>query len=232
MTGTSAEHITPSGPPPAHGARRRPASRRIAAGLAAATLALVAACADGADEPVGPPSATIAPPATPTSAAPTPTDGADADADTAAPPFPANTEVDSADPSADAALTVTDLRIGHHDGFDRVVLELDGTGTPGWRIGYVDSAVEDPSDRPVDLAGDSVLQVMLDGTAYPHDTGLTEFAIGEPVTAAGTTVVAEAVYQGTFEAQSQAFVGVTGEPAPFRVFLLDDPVRVVIDIQG
>jgi hypothetical protein len=39
------------------------------------------------------------------------------------------------------------------------------------------------------------------------------------------------VLLGTFEAQSQAFVGVTGEPRPFRAYLLPEPVRVVVDVQ-
>jgi pyruvate/2-oxoglutarate dehydrogenase complex dihydrolipoamide acyltransferase (E2) component len=211
--------------------------RPLLAGTAVAVLALVAACGGGQDAADDPTTATSAPSATPApSATATPEPSApsadDAEADAAAPAFPADTAVDTADASADAALTVTDVRVGHHDGFDRVVLELGGTGTPGWRVEYVDAAVEDPSDTAVDLTGDSVLQIMVNGTRLPYETGLTEFTTRQPVTAPGTTAVTEAVFLGTFEAQSQALVGVAGEPAPFRAYLLADPVRLVVDVQG
>jgi hypothetical protein len=221
--------------------RTRPSVRRpLLAGSAVALLALVAACAGADDGASDDASTTAAPPAaTSPAASPAPTAtatgdaaDADADADAAAPAFPADTTADTAEASADAALTVTDVRVGHHDGFDRVVLEVGGTGTPGWRVEYVDAAVADPSDEPVDLAGDSVLRVTVEGTVLPYETGLTEAPIGAPLTAAGSTAVAEAVYLGAFEGQSQALVGVTGEPRPFRAYLLQDPVRVVVDVQG
>lgn len=221
----------------------RSSRRPLTAGAlgAVAALALLGACGtdDTAGEPPTP-TATSAGPTSGTSPTPTPeptaTSGSgttddDAEADSAAPPFPADTAVDTAEPSADARLTVTDVRVGHHDGYDRVVLELGGTGTPGWRVEYVDSATEDPSDTAVELSGDSVLQVMVNGTAYPYDTGLTEFPLREAVTAPGTTAVTEAVLLGTFEAQSQALIGVDGDPRPFRAYLLPDPARVVVDVQ-
>lgn len=223
--------------------RTRAARRPLLAGTAVAALALVAACGGAGDEPAGDPTVTAAPePAPTTTATGTPepsgtspagdgTQGDDEQADAAAPPFPADTTPDTADPSADAALTVTDVRVGHHDGYDRVVFQLGGTGTPGWRVEYVDAAVEDPTGETVEVAGDSPLQVVLTGTAYPFDTGQTEFPLRQPVAAAGTTAVTEAVLLGTFEAQSQAFVGVTGEPRPFRAYLLPDPARVVIDVR-
>lgn len=220
--------------------RTRTAGRTLPAGAAVLALALVAACGSG-DGTAGDPATTGASPSAPaatTTATPapsaSPTGGTrpdDAQADDAAPPFPADTAPDTTDPSADATLTVTDVRVGHHAGYDRVVFELGGTGTPGWRVEYVDAAVEDPTGETVDVAGDSPLQVVLTGTAYPHDTGQTEFPLRQPVTAAGTTAVTEAVLLGTFEAQTQAFVGVTGEPRPFRAYLLPDPVRVVVDVQ-
>jgi hypothetical protein len=220
---------------------RTPHARRpLLALTAVAALALVAACGgtgDASGDDAGTPTRTTAPTTAAPSPTPTPTatpstDGTDAEADAAAPPFPADTAVDTAEPAGDAALTVTDVRVGHHDGFDRVVLELAGTGTPGWRVEYVDAAVEDPTGETVDVAGDSVLQVVVTGAAYPYVTGATEFPLRQPVTAAGTTVVGEAVLLGTFEAQSQALVGVTGAPAPFRAYLLENPTRVVVDVQG
>jgi len=48
-----------------------------------------------------------------------------------APQFPANTQPDAGEASEDSFVTVTKIRIGVHDGFDRVVFEVEGTGTPG-----------------------------------------------------------------------------------------------------
>ncbi|WP_203669346.1 AMIN-like domain-containing (lipo)protein [Cellulomonas pakistanensis] len=220
--------------------RSRTVRRPLLAGTAVAVLALVAACGGTADEASDDTTTTVTASPEPeptTTASPDPsaapgTGADDAQADAAAPPFPADTSTDTADASADAALTVTDVRVGHHDGFDRVVLELGGTGTPGWRVEYTDAAVADPSDEVVEVAGDAVLRVTVEGTVLPYETGLTEAPIGEPLSAAGSTAVAEAVYLGAFEGQSQALVGVTGEPRPFRAYLLQDPVRVVVDVQG
>ena len=79
------------------------------------------------------------------------------DGATDAPPFPANAEPDTADPSSDALVTVSDIRLGRHDGFDRVVFEVGGTGTPG-----LGRALRRRRRRPraaatpVDVAGDAV----------------------------------------------------------------------------
>lgn len=207
------------------------AARRLClAGLCAGALALTTACAGDADQPTA--GVSTGPTVAPSPTGPSATPGSSApDADASAPAFPADTDVDTAEPSAEARLTVTDVRVGAHDGFDRMVLELGGIGTPGWRVGYTDAGVEDPSDRPVDLPGDRVLNVMIEGTAYPFDTGLPEFSTTDRVVGAGTTALTEVAFLGTFEAQSQAVIGVAGHTAPFRVFLLPDPVRVVIDIQ-
>ena len=49
--------------------------------------------------------------------------------------LPANAEPDTAEPSSDARVTVSDIRLGRHDGFDRVVFEVGGTGTPAGTCG-------------------------------------------------------------------------------------------------
>ncbi|WP_169315153.1 AMIN-like domain-containing (lipo)protein [Cellulomonas gilvus] len=128
---------------------------------------------------------------------------------------------------ASAALTVVDVRVGRHPGFDRVVYELAGQGTPGWRIQYVDEAVDDPSGEPVDVTGDAFLQVLVTGTAYPDDTGHDEFA-ENLLPAAGA--VREVTRPLTFEGITQSFVGLD-EQRPLRVALLRDPVRVVVDVR-
>jgi hypothetical protein len=146
-----------------------------------------------------------------------------------APPFEADEQPDAADPSPDALVSVTDVRVGRHEGFDRVVFETGGTGTPGWDVRYVDGAASQGSGDPVEVDGQAVLEVALTGVGYPYDTGLDEFPIGGRVWAADTVGVTEVVFDGTFEGRSVAFVG-TGAQAPFRVYLLENPTRVVVEI--
>ena len=232
----------PTGRPTGTAARRRPLPR-VVAGAALLGLLLGACSTYGDPAPSGTttsesptstgetptdttPTDTPSPTESPTDDASTPGDGG-----TEAPvPFPANTEPDTADPSADALLTVTDVRVARHEGFDRVVLEMDGKGTPGWRVEYVDEPQDDGSGNPVDVDGDAFLQVMISGSGYPMDTGVDEYA-GPNLVEADGGVVEEVLLRGVFEGYTQAFLGVDDERRPFRVFALEDPVRVVVDVR-
>jgi hypothetical protein len=145
-----------------------------------------------------------------------------------APDFPANAEADTAEASADAAVTVHDIRVGAHDGFDRVVFEVGGIGTPGWDVRYVAAARSQGSGDPVDVAGDAVLQVTLTGAGYPYETGVEEYT-GPSLKADGTSAVTEVVYDATYEGTSTAFVG-TRAKNPFRVYALQSPTRIVLEV--
>jgi hypothetical protein len=214
-----------------------------ALGLATTLLATALLAACGGDEDQGGAAPTSTPVGSSSEARPPdgddaePTDGegdsgggdTDEDGDPDAPPFPADTEPDTADPSEGALLGVTDVRVGRHDGFDRVVLELDGRGTPGWDVRYVESAVEQGRGQAIEVDGDAILQVTLTGTGYPEDTGVEEYPGPDRIAAAASETVTEVVFDATFEGQTVTFVGVDGE-APFRVYLLEDPVRVVLEV--
>lgn len=218
-----------------HLRRSRSLTAAVVAVVAAATLA---GCSGDEPETAAPSTTSTSPgdePTTP-SATPEPTEtGTETvvpdDTSTAdAPPFPADTSPDTADPSQDAMLTVTDVRIGRHDGFDRVVYEMGGTGTPGWTVQYVDEAVQDGSGEVIELAGDGTLQVLISGSAYPMDSGAEPFESDGPVTGAGTVNVTEARGWSVFEGITDAFVGLESAGHPFRVYLLESPVRVVVDV--
>ncbi|MFS0703801.1 hypothetical protein AB6N23_04695 [Cellulomonas sp. 179-A 9B4 NHS] len=213
----------------------RPSAPRsvTTAGLGLALLA-TAACGGGAGTPA-PTAGTAGRTATPTAAAaPTTTSTAPSAPATAAPEPTAalgaftapGTEV-TAEP-AGGRLTVVAVRTGEHEGYDRVVYELAGEGLPGWRVGWVDRAVEDPSGAVVPVDGDAVLQVWLTGTAYPHDSGHDELAQDLRPDRGDVEHVTRPL---TFEGMTQSFVGVDDGPRPVRVLLLEDPVRVVVDVQ-
>jgi hypothetical protein len=199
--------------------------RRAAVPALALAAVLLAGCADrsgtaGDDDAGG---------TTTTGGTSTPA-GGDTDGDgTEQPPFPANTEPDTEEASADAFGNVTDLRIGRHDGFDRVVLEYDGPGTPGWDVRYVAEAASQGSGEPVEIPGDGVLQVTVSGVGYPFDTGVEEYAGPRQLSVEDTENVTEVVFDSTFEGTTVVFVG-TGTEAPFRVYLLEGPPRIVIEV--
>ena len=189
--------------------------------------ALLAACGSG--DPATSPSASTSE-VSPTSsapAAPTTAEAAETSAD--APPFEGDTQPATREASADAQVTVSEIRTGRQDGYDRVVLELGGTGTPGWDVRYVDQAYSQGTGDPVEVAGEAVLQVTVTGAAYPFDTGVDEWAGPNPLPGNGTRTVTEVAWDATFEGASVAFVGTTGE-APFRVYALEDPTRVVVEV--
>lgn len=192
---------------------------------------LLAGCGGDGDDDAGATTSSSTSSSAEETSAPATTGGGDTDGDghTDAPPFPANTEPDTETPSTGALLSVTDLRIGRHDGFDRVVLEMDGAGTPGWDVRYVDSASSQGSGQAIDVEGSAILQIVLSGVGYPDDTGVEEYSGPRRVSVAETETVTEAVFDGTFEGQTVAFVGTTAE-VPFRVYLLEDPVRVVLEV--
>jgi hypothetical protein len=195
--------------------------------LVAAAL-LMAGCASEDDsEP-----AAVTGPATSSSSASASSDAdatdppAEDDAD--APPFPSDVRPDEQAASADSLVTVTDIRTGEHDGYDRVVFEVDGEGAPGWDVRYVDEPTQEGSGNPVEVGGAAVLQVTVSGVGYPFDTGVEEFRPGGPVPGPGTAVT-EVVLGPTFEGTTQAFIGTTGE-SPFRVYSLAGPTRIVVEV--
>jgi hypothetical protein len=157
------------------------------------------------------------------------TDAGSEDGASDAPPFPGDTEADTADASTDARVTVSDVRLGRHDGFDRVVLEIGGEGTPGWDVRYVDEASSQGSGDPVEVAGAAVLQLTVTGAGYPYDTGVDEFSTAGTVAVPDTETVTEVAFDGTYEGTTVAFVGVQAR-TPFRVYLLEGPTRLVLEV--
>jgi len=146
--------------------------------------------------------------------------------DPSSPPFPANTEPDEGDPEGDPVV-LTDVDLGRHGTYDRVVLEVADGGHAGWVAEYVDEAVESGSGQPVPLAGDVILRLTLTNMALPTDSELDQVEPGSRYEGVGD--IAEVYVGTTFEGRIQVFVGVSAQ-TPFRVFSLDDPERIVLDV--
>lgn len=212
---------------------QRTARRATTTTTGLALTVLLTACAGGggtpqeSTSPATSPAATSTPTAAVATTSPTPDPAPEPTDDLGeltAPGTEATAEGDA------AGYVVTAVRTGVHDGYDRVVYELTGgQGVPGYRVGYVDQAVEDPSGETRTVDGDAILQVWLVGTTYPVDGGPQEVATDLRPGGGGLVHVVRPL---TFEAMTQSFVGVAGGPRPFRVLVLADPARVVVDVQA
>ncbi|MGI5223235.1 AMIN-like domain-containing (lipo)protein [Nocardia sp. CA-290969] len=193
-----------------------------------AMLACLAGCADsGSTSPVssspanpGPPSAQAGTPGLPV---PIPLPGEQM-------PAPDDTVPKQAEASPDAMLTVTDIRMSRHAGFDRVEYFLGGPGTPGWSVWYTGRAVQDGSGRELDVAGESVLEVRITGSAYPFDSGAAPYAGPDPAVDPAVPGVAGVYRTTVFEGITQSFIGVAADEPGFTVTSAAMPNRLVVDI--
>ncbi|WP_433659095.1 AMIN-like domain-containing (lipo)protein [Nocardia sp. CA-128927] len=184
----------------------------------AAVAALLASCSDDGGSTANTPAAT--PSTTPS------TTGTMAEATTA----PRDAAAKRSTASGDAGLTVTDIRIGHQPGFDRVVYDLGGKGTPGWIVQYADRAVQDGSGKLIEVAGNSILEVQILGSAYPFDSAVTPYAGPDPATDPSVPGIAGVYRTTVFEGTTQSFIGVNADRPGFTVSTLTNPTRLVIDI--
>lgn len=141
-----------------------------------------------------------------------------------------NTQPDEGESQA-PMVSVTNVRVGHHDGFDRVVFDIGGEGLAGWNVRYVDEARAAGSGLPIEVAGEAVLAVSLNNISLPPDApeGIEPWDGPERIRPQGQGPLVEIVEDTVYEGHHTFFVGVT-ETVPFQVHRLESPQRVVLDI--
>lgn len=227
--------------------------RRAAAATAAVAL-LLAGCSGGQAPAPSEPTSTSPTPAVSTST-PRPSGTATAPADpseassvpatspppgSSAPPVPdvdeslhpwltGPSEQDPSQAVPENSQEITGVRVGLHDGYDRVVLDLTGDEPHlGWFAGFVDEPIEDPTGEPLAVEGDAFLQLGVYGIDWT--TPSAERYSGASVDGGSLEVVDEVVFGGLFEAQQQILIGLD-ERTAYRMFALSDPARIVIDIR-
>lgn len=210
--------------------------RRALAASAAASLLLLGACTPGA--PTNAPqsaeasSSASTPAASATASAepettPMPEPGLDATKPINADNWMSSVEglppVRSDDPTK--ALALTGIRAATHEGFTRVVLEFSGEGTPGvWRAAWTGEAVEQGRGLPIQVKGQAVLDLVIDGT--PMTASENPYPSGMHTRAGDLDVVSD----GTFEDNTHVVIGAPAA-RQFQIGFLSDPVRMVIDIR-
>lgn len=198
-----------------------------------ASLALLAGCmgaATSASQPIGQDSPTPAASSATASEAPTPSE-----------PVPTTEPVPSEDLGAfscdlpiveDGSVgvaNIVDVRAGTHDGYDRVVFEFE-QGTPELTLDRAEPPFsQDASGLPMDVEGNSFLGLVMRGGSKQTDAGTSSYG-GPTDMSPGFPAVAHLIEGGDFERQSTWYIGLTGEQC-VRVLLLDEPPRLVIDVE-
>ena len=137
--------------------------------------------------------------------------------------------------------TLAGARAGHHDCYDRLVVDLAGRPAAGYDVRYIAPPYRaDGSGDALFVAGGAVLQVIVRAPAYDANGNAT-VPWGGPGTvitrpdqfdARGFTTFEDLVWGGSFEGQSSFGLGVRAR-LPFRVFQLDGPgdgTRLVVDV--
>jgi hypothetical protein len=122
---------------------------------------------------------------------------------------------------------LTAVRTGRHDCYDRLVLDIAGTGF-GYRVEYVSQVVQDGSGTPVPLRGGAKIRIIVQAMAA------TGFPAASPELAdvSGFSTFRQVAGAGSFEGQTTIGLGVRAR-LPFRVFTLPltgGGTRLVTDV--
>lgn len=130
-------------------------------------------------------------------------------------------------PSGTGQAAVVDVRIGTHDGFDRVTFETEGDGQPGWFVEYEEEPLSDGAGEPIEFDGEVALRMVVSGVPLPPDTDAETFL--DDVDGPAGSIVNEVVNDSIFEGQHTFVVGLD-EEVPYRIGRLSDPDRIVVDL--
>lgn len=127
-------------------------------------------------------------------------------------------------PSASAAdyAQLTNVRIGHHPEYDRVVFDLTG-GEPQVGISRISEPVSCGSGKPISAKGVEFLEVRLqpaDGHPYTGPRNITT----------GLPTAQSVVFTCDFEADLSIAIGVNRRNARYEAWFFTNPLRYAIDI--
>jgi hypothetical protein len=133
-----------------------------------------------------------------------------------------------------SAATVRNIRTGRHACYDRLVVDLAGKRTTGYRVGYVKIATADGSGAPIRTRGGAVLQIVVNAPAYDA-AGRPTYRMKnqkELAAVAGYSTFRQVAWGGSFEGRTTLALGVRAR-LPFQTHVLTGPgntTRLVIDV--
>ncbi|MFW7415876.1 AMIN-like domain-containing (lipo)protein [Demequina sp. SO4-18] len=132
-------------------------------------------------------------------------------------------------PGDEVGLSPTGMRFGVHEDFDRLVIDFEGEGEPTWTAEYTDTPTEVGSGDTFDVTGESVLEVTITGAALPTEEEAVDWSGAAGIIPQSSGVIEQATRGALFEGNQQLFIGVSSAE-DFRVFALEDPTRLVVDV--
>lgn len=144
-------------------------------------------------------------------------------------PSPFTLEDTRLESAGNPELKIEGVRAGSHEGYDRVVVELSGTGTPAVLAGYNPDPRQQASGYPLVPAGNAYFDLIIQGVPWTMGLSEEDLAKANPagVAAGGIQEIADG---GIFEADAQYVVGLDAK-RPYNLYLLKNPTRVVVDFQ-
>ena len=134
--------------------------------------------------------------------------------------------------------TIFNVRTGAHACYDRLVVDINGSGPVGYDVRYVDNVYTEGRGSVVPLAGGAKLQVVVHAPNYDINTGQITYtpidqAHSQQLTnLAGYRTFRQVAFGGSFEGQTTFGLGVRAR-LPMRAFVLSGPgtgQRLVVDI--
>lgn len=191
----------------------------VVAVAAAAATVLITGCGSGGAPAATPAGSGTAPAAT---ASQTPASSAPASSTPAAPTPPTWPDTPRTSASNGPAGQLTDIAVGRHVTFDRIVFHFSGA-IPGYDVRYVKQVLADGSGQPVTLQGQAFLHIVFNPvTPQQAYTGPDTLTPGYPV-------LRQVRSAGGFEGYLTFGAGLTTRVG-FNVFTLTNPGRIVIDV--
>ncbi|MGP9722384.1 AMIN-like domain-containing (lipo)protein [Corynebacterium sp. AOP40-9SA-29] len=127
-------------------------------------------------------------------------------------------------PEEGTQMTISEVRAASHGTFERIVIELEGDGSPGWFVTTDDEPAADGSGAPIDYDGDTALVIDVRGLE------MSESSTDVPVKKISTDLIESVEAKGVFEGSQRIVVGLGEDNPDFTLNVLDSPTRIVVDI--
>ncbi|NYJ18134.1 AMIN-like domain-containing (lipo)protein [Nesterenkonia sandarakina] len=126
---------------------------------------------------------------------------------------------------------LVEVRVGQHEGYDRVVFEHSEPSELAYQVEYVDRPTDQGMGEPIDVPGNAYLAVSVSGLGIgPGQQDPDAVLSGAIEDVQSQSALVQGVHaQGPFESQSTYFVGLD-QPRDFRVQMAEDPNRIILDL--
>ncbi|MGH9224400.1 MAG: AMIN-like domain-containing (lipo)protein [Acidimicrobiales bacterium] len=126
---------------------------------------------------------------------------------------------------------VTGVRLGQHECYDRMVIDLSASPAPGYFVRYTDGVHTPGEGSPIAVSGGATLTITALAPSYDVDAGTptVPWSWGTHIARPAFATFRDVVFAGSFEGESTFGLGVRAR-LPFRVLKLEGPSRLVIDV--